>query len=542
MTKSKNLTILGLLFVLGLSIRLAFISQIPWGINADEAAFGYNAYSFLKTTFDEWGKFPIYIKSFGEYKLPGYFFFSLPIVYFLNLNILSTRLLSVIAGSFLPIILFFLVKHFSQNKRLSFLSAFSLSIMPAAIHFSRAAFESNLALIFIALACLTWLKDKKLISFVLMFFAFYTYNSIRILLPFLILLLYLTDFLGKKSFYSLKKSLLFIILIYTSFFLTLLTNPHLMSRFKGLSFWQQPGFSLTQVERRNDHPNPNSLTVKLLHNKATEFSKTLVTNYFNHFQFKFLLNQGDPIDRLSFPKSGLISFWQILFTILGFLITLITYRKRINSLFLGLFFLAPIASATTFQTPSIIRSLLIILPLAYFTGLGLDQLYQSLKSKFWRFSFLLIFLPFLWYSFSFNLHNYLADYDHFLPRAFQPGYQQAVAKMNLYQKRYDKVVFTKAYGQPYIFVLFFQKYDPKKYQSIKKQATTPGRFGFLTVNQFDKYYFVDQINWQSYCSPTTLCIGTPRELDPDNPQLIILDKVYHQNKKDIIFVLATKKS
>ncbi|NOY15165.1 MAG: hypothetical protein GXP43_03015 [bacterium] len=313
-----------------------------------------------------------------------------------------------------------------------------------------------------------------------------------------------------------------------------------MARFKGLSFWQQSGFGLTQTQRMIDHHS--AFIFRLTHNKATEFSKTLVNNYFNQFQFKFLLSEGDPIDRLSFPKSGLISFWQIPFALLGFLMALIAYRKRTNLLFLGLFFLAPIASATTFQTPSIIRSLLIILPLAYFTSLGLSQLYRSFKSRSWRFGFLLIFLPFLWYSFSFNLHNYLADYDHFLPRAFQPGYEEMTDKMARYQNQFKNIVITKQYGQPYIFTLFFTKYDPAKYHKLQKQVTNPDKFGFLTVDAFDKYRFIDQINWQSDCQSQTLCIGTARELAPDNPNLIILDKVYHKNKQDIIFVLATTKN
>ena len=55
-------------------------NQVPPCINADEAAFGYNAYSILKTGKDEYGKFlPLRFESFKDYKLPLYTYLSIPI-------------------------------------------------------------------------------------------------------------------------------------------------------------------------------------------------------------------------------------------------------------------------------------------------------------------------------------------------------------------------------------------------------------------------------------------------------------------------------
>ncbi len=412
--------------------------------------------------------------------------------------------------------------------------------MPTAIHFSRGAFEANLALFLLLSSLWLWLKKKRPASFIIVFLAFYTYNSVRLLLPFFILLLYLVDFKTKRKLYPYYKSLLFIGFLYLSFLVSLLINPHLMARFKGLSFWQEKGFGLLQIERRGDHLFPSSFWVRLIHNRGTEFIHTLVKNYFNHFRFDFLFFKGDPVDRLSFPKSGLVSFWQIPFILAGFLISLLNYKKISNLIFLSLFIMAPLASATTFQTPSIIRSLLLIVPLAYFSALGLVRFYQFSRQKFSSLLTLIGLLLFFIYPFAYNLHNYFADYDHFRPRAFQPGYQEMVTKMEKYENGFSKVVITKAYGQPYIFLLFFKKYNPNKYHQLQKEVTQPDKFGFLTVNHFDKYYFVDQLNWTTDCNPKTLCIGTARELNLQNHHLKILDTVYHQNKKDIIFVLATK--
>ena len=55
---------LGGIFILGLLVRVLFLSSHPSGFTPDEASFGYDAYSILKTGRDQWGNFlPITLKS-----------------------------------------------------------------------------------------------------------------------------------------------------------------------------------------------------------------------------------------------------------------------------------------------------------------------------------------------------------------------------------------------------------------------------------------------------------------------------------------------
>ena len=69
------LTLLGCLL-------LTFIPKdFPPALNADEAAFGYNAYSLVETGKDEHGNaWPIHFQSFNDYK-PGFYFY---LVLYLN--------------------------------------------------------------------------------------------------------------------------------------------------------------------------------------------------------------------------------------------------------------------------------------------------------------------------------------------------------------------------------------------------------------------------------------------------------------------------
>src|SRR3989338_9729577 len=102
----KTLTALVAFFLL-ISVFLHFykINQVPPCVNADEVAFGYNAYSILKTGKDEYGAFlPLRFKSFEDYKLPIYTYLSVPFVALFGLNDLSTRALNIAIGiAFVPL-------------------------------------------------------------------------------------------------------------------------------------------------------------------------------------------------------------------------------------------------------------------------------------------------------------------------------------------------------------------------------------------------------------------------------------------------------
>ena len=74
MNFSLKKIILIVILVLSAVLRLYSLDEFPSGLNADEAAIGYNAYSLLRTGRDEHGNaWPIVFKSFGDYKPGGYF-------------------------------------------------------------------------------------------------------------------------------------------------------------------------------------------------------------------------------------------------------------------------------------------------------------------------------------------------------------------------------------------------------------------------------------------------------------------------------------
>src|SRR3989344_3219053 len=105
----KKIVILIALFI---SIAWHFLpSASPPGFTADEAAFGYNAYSLLQTGKDEYGlRLPLRLKSFGDYKLPLYAYLSAPIIKVFGLNEISIRVVAGISALVVVISIYFITK------------------------------------------------------------------------------------------------------------------------------------------------------------------------------------------------------------------------------------------------------------------------------------------------------------------------------------------------------------------------------------------------------------------------------------------------
>jgi len=62
-----------------------------------------------------------------------------------------------------------------------------------------------------------------------------------------------------------------------------------------------------------------------------------------------------------------------------------------------------------------------------------------------------------------GLDLYFRHAKQFLAPSFNYGYKQAIDRIKTYPA--SKVIMTDVYGQPYIYYLFYTKYDPAKYQA-----------------------------------------------------------------------------
>lgn len=484
---------LPLIIILLIAFLLRFwqVNKLP-SLNPDEAALGYNAYSLLKTGKDEHGiSWPLHFKSFGDYKPGGYVYLTIPFVKILGLTPLAVRLPNLIFSVLTIYILYKLVFLLTLDFRLSSLSAFVLAISPWHLQFSRGAWESSTALFFIVLGTYFFfksIKEKFLLNFSIfvLFYvlSLYIYHSARLVAPLLALTLVILYFK-----YLIKKlpqiliPIIFGILLAIPVAFSFLNNGG-TARIGGVGLTADQGPVWRANELINQHNN-TKLINRIMHNKRILYLISWGQKYTSHFDFNFLSLNGDEVPRSKVPEMGQIHLIELPLLLLGliFLLKSTIYTRRSKIFLIAFLLIAPIASSLTFQAPSALRALPMVIPISILIALGL---YQVTKHSSFTIK-LLIFLSYL-LSFFYYLDSY---YNHAPQRysfAWNRGFSEIIPFIESQKYNYKNIYLTDKYDQPYILYLFYSKYDPAKIQSQIK-LTPADKFGFSTVDKIDNITF-----------------------------------------------------
>ncbi len=544
----KYLPIIFILLLAAL-LRLPYLSQFPHGLNADEAAIGYNAWSMIQTGKDEHGvSWPLVFRSFDDYKPPMYFYLAIPFIKLLGLTVWAVRLPSALLGVATVFVLYLLVKELSNGKHkfLPELAALILATMPWHIHFSRGAWEVNISSFFISLGVLGFLKARKspryFILFVLSLVAsLYTYHSARIISPLLALGLFTVFY---KDVFTSKKISHYYLLIFSVVVGILLSVPVAsqllskegQSRFSGVSVFADSGPLSFVLEMRRTSPNPDSLITKLRYNRYTAYTQKFLENYLSHFSPSFLFIKGDIIDRSRIPGFGESLPFLAPFALIG-LIVLIKHSDKGNKFILIWILVAPIAASLTFQSPHALRAQNLAIPLSVIMAFGLMEVYSlvinsSPRSKKFSSSAFAVILSIQLYGF---LYSYFIRYPRELPTAWQYGFEEIAKFTSENYKQYDKIIISDRYDQPYILMAFYLHFPPTELQ--KQLVMTPrDKFGFSTVRKFDKFEFSPILYPQDKWSPNTLIIAADEPIDPSR----VIGGVKSPAGEDIFKFVSTK--
>ena len=532
--------ILVAILLIAAGLRLFSLNQYPAGLNADEAAIGYNAYSLLQTGLDEYGEsFPLSFKSFGDFKPGLYFYFAMPFVATLGLNEWSVRLPAALLGIATVFLVFLIGRRIFQSNAVGLYSAAILASSPWHIHFSRGGWETNAATFFMTLGVFCFLlgleKTRFLFWSLVSFLAsMYTYQSPRLIVPmlvFTIIALY-----SKKIFVQSRKIILGktrIWLIGGFPVLILLTIPNGLpsldgsggARFAGLSIFSDGGPASRVNQLRGEHMNQNGTIPEFLHNKVTAYGPSFLSHYLDHFTGNFLFINGDPLIRNKVPETGQFYIIESLFLVAG-LIGLALTRIPDKKLLVAWILIAPIAASITYQTPHALRALNMVVPLSLVMGYGVGVILGRCR-RFWvlgRVGVVLITAVFL-FEMVHYLESYYVHYPKRYPLSWEFGFSQMVPMLQSYQNNYQKVVITDRYDQPYILVLFYSKYDPRRYQP-QAHLTERDKFNFGTIRNLDNIEFRSFTPEEVTKSPGVLFIGTNKDVG-ENANII--DRVNFPN-------------
>jgi len=532
-------------------IRFLLVDKFPPGLYSDETALGYNSYSLLKTGRDEFGKsWLLSFESFGDYKPPMSAWLMMPSIAVFGLNELSVRLPSVIAGTLTVLIVFFLSKEiFNKNKMIPFIAATLIAISPWSILFSRSSMLVGTEVMFTSGALLFFLISIRRPNFLyLSSFCFagaiYTYYGARITVVLLVLTLAL---IFKKELVKVKLfvigSLAIGLILLSPLIFSIVKDPStLTGRAKTISIFYDPGIKLKLWEAHTlDGQRFPVYLSRFFHNKPYFYARDMARRYLQHFSFDFLFLTGDPHPPFKIPNFGLVFLLDLPFFLYGLYLAIRNKNKKILALTFY-FFISPIAASLTFITPSANRSFNMIIGWTIFSAFGISSLINYLRHRFnilpkISMSFLILGYLLLFGTF---LYRYLILIPNKNPQIWHYGRKELVSKITMLEKNYSQVVMSNKEGPAYIWLLFYKKYDPQRYWLSSNVDHTPDNLGWIHVNSFDKYTFLEDLDWRNVDKkPGILYVGYEEKI-PENwsgningksYKLVIDDRVLYPNSK-----------
>ena len=548
--KTKKL-LLTLILLLAFVVRVYHLGSLPPSLTPDEASLGYNAYSILRTGKDEYGvTLPLIFKSFGDYKPGLYVYATVPSIALFGLNEFATRLPSALSGVLAVFILYLISQLlFSKTlearlhfKNLPLITSFLLAICPWHIFLSRGAWEVNLALT-LTLAGIYFfllaLKTTRMLYISAVFFALtlWTYQGAKLSTAIVLAILII---LWWRELFSFKKTSLFVAFIVGLLFsLPIIISIFQMQTgrlavFSVFSYPRPENYLESQLSQGNE--TIGSLSYYLYHPESLNFLRGILGRYFNHFSGRFLFFDGDwQNPRHTAPNQGVLYLADAIFIILGAKVLLQKYKKK-EILFVLLWLaLSPMPAALSRDQVHAVRSFQMVVPLVMLVGIGLNSI--SKKA---------IILVVTLYVFS--IIYFIDAYTVHLPihnaKYWQWGYKQLVEAISSQQKNYNTVYIEQSYEQPYIYFLFYQQYDPAKYQS-KANLTTSTSGDVGQVLNIDNLMF-STIDWQAIRHQNNILIATspsalPQEFIQNKDRYEVVKSILYPNGIDQVWTIISHK-
>lgn len=479
--------------LLGFLVRVIGLSSHPAGFTPDEASFGYDAYSILKTSRDQWGHtLPLVFKSFGDDKLPVYTYLTIPSVFIFGLNEFSVRLPNAILGTLAIAVTYFFVKRLFNDERVAIFSSFIFAVSPWHIMLSRGAFEANLTTFFLPLGILLFLKglkDHKFLLFACLVFLLnmFTYHTARILSPLIFAALVIGYRTKLKDFkiFNLSLSLgalLFIVGIVGYLF--------------GGSRVQSSGiFDLGFADDRyfaQIAGEPNFVS-KIFYNKPLYIVRQFLNNYFSYFSPQFLVTNG-PAEATYGMVSGVGVIYLVDFIFLfGFVVKYIKSRSKELDLLLFWILISPIPAALTKGPGYAANRAAFIMPALFvLIAVGGVFIYESVRKTRYKKLFVFGYLSFFLINFIYVGEKYLIGQKINGASSMIYGAKELVDNIIGYSDK--KIVVSKNISEPQIYIAFYSKMNPVDYQNASKNWSlvngwvdqqgeySLGRYTFRNIN------------------------------------------------------------
>lgn len=523
MRKPKGIILLLLITILGAALRFNNLTNNPPSLNIDEVAYGYSAYSILKTGRDENGQFmPIAFRSIGDYKSSVLIYLLVPSIALFGLNEFGVRSVTALFGVLSIPLIFLLIKTLTNDFKASYIGAALLAISPWHIFYSRFASDHLIGTFFLILGFIFFYRlmqgfNAWFPAALFLAASMYSYHSHRLFVPLFIGSILVLNRKGIQSSTVKKFLIIMIILILPLIFLTLFgpLNTRAQMVFLGQDIDYTRYVILDHIEKFGEYFLLLFFWIK---------------RFLNYFQPDFLFFNGLNMTNSSILGLGVIHLFELPLLVLG-IINLIQRQVKFRIVIILWILLGLIPASLTNNEQSAGRSLLILPALIVVISLGTTyflRIVQNLGNVFTKTAVLVCFTFLIITSL---IHAFLV-FNVYFPfqqsEAFMKGTKETVLYALENKDNYREIVFDPYRGIkaqnivniPYMYLLFYAKYDPAKFQSEKKE-NLDGIF------KFDKFT-IRRIDWrEDRYQKGVLFIGSPWSLpEKDIKDNEVLQKIY----------------
>lgn len=498
----KSFFVILAILILGSFLYFYKIDTVPPRLSADEIPSGYNAYSILLTGKDEYGKsFPISFRFSSSYSPPLYVYLTVPAISIFGLNMIGTRMVSVLSGIISIIVIFMFLKSLNviHKKMVVYLGVLLYAVSPWTIMYSRSGYEAMLSFLIYSLSVLFIWKGFKRPFYLtcgVMMLSISAYASHANKFLFTLLLVCLT-IVFKNILLDKRNRTYFIAGLVGALIIQL---PNISVIFTKSFFVKSSlffnGAIFIEYQKIKDII-PIFIGVPYLY--AREF----LSQYLTYFSVRSLFLDPDPFQARSIPNLSVFYPWMFIPYLIGLFVT---WKKRaqINYKYLLLLAVtAPIPAAFTKDPFWTYRAIPLLLSSVIIITIGIDRL-SKLRWK--------LFIPLCCLIVIYSLILLWRGYFIFLPNekanAWEYGYQNVVQEMMTYKDEHF-VIDNSRNSLTYIQLAFYMKLNPETLQNAVDQEIQKNYYNNIIINPnySFKNFEVRPIFWEKDIYKNQILVG-----------------------------------
>ncbi|MFZ0890337.1 MAG: hypothetical protein WA005_18000 [Candidatus Binataceae bacterium] len=510
--------------VAGVGLRVVRLAEVPPGLHPDEACNGYDAYSILKTGRDHRGNFlPLVMQGFDDYRMALFPYSLVPLVAAFGLKPAVVRLGAALWG-IVDLVAITVLAGLMMGWPAAAAAALFGALSPSHLPFSRYGIEGIAASATITLGMLCfflWLRRRRdvwlLLSGAFFGLSLYSYAITKAFLPFLIALLIVLYWRELKAarLKALAAAAIVMSLAVPQAVLLLQHTAEMQARFNQMSLFHIiatcPGCDPEQARAAG-----HSLFYQLI---------GFAANWLSYFTPSFLFLVGDRGDHWTMvhpPGFGQLLPEQAPLILLALAAIISARRRKIALLLAGWLVVAALPAAFLMPqgaawaearalptphvmfdysvgslrlTPSLLLShpdsrhdVLAMAPWILFSALGFVVLLEwtSRMAVLRAAAAGLILLGAIFNGARF-VRYYFRDFPVLAAPYFSYGVEQALRAVDKLDNGAEPIAITTRINQPYIYILFFERYPPRLCQ--RQRVGRLNNRLFAPVLEFGRYYF-----------------------------------------------------